>query len=434
MLVNSKTFYMNHAQEIDRYRASQDKTLHLVNIDSQYPNLDSEIDVVKMSFNNFSEIQKLIVAEKRYKLIVVTDLFELSEDIHYFLNLINQMLEKDGKVLITSINPKWNRILGVFEFLKLKNRTNKRNYIPPKKINTIARSSGLELLLTNTRQIFPFSLFGIGTFVNKLLELLLFYLNIGIKTYSLFRPLFNTKKTGSKSIIVPAKNEAGNLEGLINRIPYFGDDQEIIIVCGQSKDDTLGVANKLKVENKKLNISVLTQSGKGKANAVHEAIDFSNGDLIAILDSDISVDPETLEDFFKIIEDGYCDFVNGTRLIYGKEKGAMRFLNVLGNVSFQFLISIVIKQKLTDSLCGTKVFRRTYLDHLKDWSDSSLIRDPFGDFDFIFSAAYSGQKILEYPVHYRSRTYGSTQISRFRDGWKLLIYFINSLYRFNVSK
>ena len=194
------------------------------------------------------------------------------------------------------------------------------------------------------------------------------------------------------------------------------------------------VANKLKDENKKLNISVLTQSGKGKANAVHEAIEFSNGDLIAILDSDISVDPETLEDFFKIIEDGYCDFVNGTRLIYGKEKGAMRFLNVLGNVSFQFLISIVIKQKLTDSLCGTKVFRRNYLDHLKDWSDSSLIRDPFGDFDFIFSAAYSGQKILEYPVHYRSRTYGSTQISRFRDGWKLLIYFINSLYRFNVSK
>ena len=167
-----------------------------------------------MSFNNFSEIQKIIDAEKRYKLIVVTDLFELSEDIHYFLNLINQMLEKDGKVLITSINPKWNRILGVFEFLKLKNRTNKRNYIPPKKINTIARSSGLELLLTNTRQIFPFSLFGVGTFVNKLLELLLFYLNIGIKTYSLFRPLFNTKKTGSKSIIVPAKNEAGNLEGL----------------------------------------------------------------------------------------------------------------------------------------------------------------------------------------------------------------------------
>ena len=434
MLVNSKTFYSNHAREIDRYRTSQDESLHLVNIDSQYPNLDYEKNIVKMSFNNYSEIQKLIEAGGKFKLIVVTDLFELSEDIHYFLNLINKLLENDGKLLITSINPKWNRILSYFEFLKLKNRTNKRNYIHPKKINTIARSSGLELLLTNTRQIFPFSLFGIGIFLNKLLEFLLFYLNFGIKTYSLFRPLFNTKKTESKSIIVPAKNEEGNLEDLINRIPYFGDDQEIVIICGQSKDDTLGVANKLKKENKKLNISVLTQSGKGKANAVHEAIEYSNGELIAILDSDISVDPETLEDFFKIIEDGYCDFVNGTRLIYGKEKGAMRFLNVLGNVSFQFLISIVIKQKLTDSLCGTKVFRRNYLDHLKDWSDSSLIRDPFGDFDFIFSAAYSGQKILEYPVHYRSRTYGSTQISRFRDGWKLLIYFINSLYRFNVSK
>ena len=145
-------------------------------------------------------------------------------------------------------------------------------------------------------------------------------------------------------------------------------------------------------------------------------------------------DPETLSHFFKIIEDGHADFVNGTRLIYGKEKNAMRLLNVLGNLLFQALISIVIKQKLTDSLCGTKVFKRSYLNHLNKWAGSTIIKDPFGDFDFIFSAAYSGQKILEYPVHYRSRKYGSTQISRFRDGWKLLIYFINSLYKFNVSR
>ncbi len=106
----------------------------------------------------------------------------------------------------------------------------------------------------------------------------------------------------------------------------------------------------------------------------------------------------------------------------------MQFLNILGNLLFQFMISLVIKQKLTDSLCGTKVFKKSYLDFLNRWSNSTKINDPFGDFDFIFSAAYSGQKILEYPVHYRSRKYGSTQISRFRDGWRLLFYFINFVF------
>ncbi|GIR19826.1 hypothetical protein CM15mP35_00870 [bacterium] len=128
---------------------------------------------------------------------------------------------------------------------------------------------------------------------------------------------------------------------------------------------------------------------------------------------------------FEIIENGYADFVNGTRLIYGKEKNAMRFLNSIGNLFFQFFISIVIKQKLTDSLWVQRFLKRN-LDLLYDWQKTNIVKDPFGDFDLIFSAAYSGQKILEYPVHYRSRKYGSTQISRFKDGWKLLSYFMIS--------
>ena len=150
----------------------------------------------------------------------------------------------------------------------------------------------------------------------------------------------------------------------------------------------------------------------------------SKYDLIAILDSDISVDPETLINFFKIIEDGHADFVNGTRLIYGKEKNSMQFLNIIGNLIFQSLISLVIKQKLTDSLCGTKVFKKSYLNFLYRWSEDLIIKDPFGDFDFLFSAAFSGQKILEYPF-YRSRNMEQLNF-RFKDGWTFWL-FINSL-------
>lgn len=434
MLISSKTFYENHSREIERYNHSILKSIHLVNIDSNYQLRSGEDTVLKIEFNNLEPLENLISKNEQFDFVSLTDLFELSDDIYLLLLKISKILKKDGKLLITSINPKWNKILSFFEFVKLKKQSQKRNYINPNKINNIARSAGLELISTNTRQILPFNALQIGRSFNKLLEFIFFYLNIGIKTYSLFRFVNIEPKSFTKSIIVPAKNEAGNLEELINRIPYFNSDYEIIIICGESKDDTVKVAKNIKLNNPNIDIKVLGQTGKGKANAVYEGLNESKYDLIAILDSDISVDPETLINFFKIIEDGHADFVNGTRLIYGKEKNSMQFLNIIGNLIFQSLISLVIKQKLTDSLCGTKVFKKSYLNFLYRWSEDLIIKDPFGDFDFLFSAAFSGQKILEYPVHYRSRKYGATQISRFKDGWKLLIYFINSLYKFNVSR
>mgnify|MGYP001168147983 CR=1 FL=1 len=433
MKINSKTFYKNHLNEINRYYSKPDSVLHIVNKISTLPDLKDITDTIQIDIGKEESIFAN-KSQKKYDLVVITDLFELSDDIYLFLKKITQFLEPSGKLLITSINPKWNNLIKVFELLKLKNITKRRNYIHPKKINNIAKSTGLELIHKNTRQIIPFSLFGIGNILNKILEFLFSFFNFGIKTYSLFRLENISKQVMSKSIIVPAKNEEGNLKELISRIPNFDSKNEIIIICGNSKDKTLEKANELAKKLPEKNIKVYEQSSKGKSGAVYEALDHCEGELIGILDADISVDPETLVDFFEIIEKGYADFVNGTRLIYGKERNSMRFLNTIGNIFFQFIISIVIRQKLTDSLCGTKIFKKEYLNFLYKWQASNLVKDPFGDFDLIFSAAYSGQKILEYPVHYRSRKYGTTQISRFRDGWKLLSYFLISFYKFNVSK
>ena len=433
MKINSETFYKNHINEISRYYSVNDSVLHVVNSESNIQVLDEFYDTLKIDISSQDNLMEFY-DDKKYDLVVITDLFELSDDIYLFLKNISKFINSNGKLLITSINPKWNNFIKVFEILKLKNTTKKRNYIHPKKINNIAKSTGFEIIHKNTRQILPFSIFGLGTFLNKVFEFLLSLLNIGIKTYTLFRIENSPKKEMSKSIIIPAKNEEGNLEELIERIPTFECQNEILIICGKSKDNTLEKSHKLAKQFKEKNIYVFEQTSKGKAGAVNEVLDNCSGELIAILDADISVDPETLDDFFEIIENGYADFINGTRLIYGKEKKAMRFLNTIGNLFFQFLISLVIKQKLTDSLCGTKIFKRENLDLLYDWQKTNIIKDPFGDFDLLFSAAYSGQKILEYPVHYRSRKYGSTQISRFKDGWKLLSYFLISLYKFNVSK
>jgi len=432
--VSSKNFYLNHSKEIDRYLNKNIKSLHLVNKTSNVVENLNVDKTVLIEFNEIENLKEITETNEVYDIVIVTDLFELSDDIYNFLIEINKILSNEGKILITSINPKWNMLISFFEVFKLKQFTGKRNYINPKKINNIAKSTGLELVLTNSRQIFPFKLFGIGNFVNKILEAVFSYFGLGIQMYSLFRKITNTEIPKSKSIVIPAKNEEGNLEELLSRIPkQIYSDLELIIVCGPSKDGTLSKALELQKNNNILEIKVMEQTMNGKANAVFEGFEKCNGELIAILDSDLSVDPETLIDFFDIVENGSADFINGTRLIYGKEKGSMRFLNNIGNIIFQFLISIVIRQKLTDSLCGTKVFKKSYLEFLNRWRNSKKIKDPFGDFDFIFSAAFSGQKILEYPVHYRSRKYGKTQISRFRDGWKLLFYFISSFVKFNSS-
>ena len=201
-------------------------------------------------------------------------------------------------------------------------------------------------------------MFGIGNLLNDILEILLFKLNLGVNNYLLLSKIEKETKSYSKTIIVPAKNEELNLEPIINRIPIFSSDYVIILICAKSSDKTVETAYLLQKKYKNLPIKVIEQKSKGKGPGVLEAIEISNNELITILDSDLSVDPETLPMFFEIIEKGRADFVNGTRFVYKMEDGAMRKLNSIGNLFFQYIISIVISNKLTDSLCGTKVFKK----------------------------------------------------------------------------
>ena len=258
---------------------------------------------------------------------------------------MDTILKENGKIIINSINPKWNLFLTIFEFLRFKQNSQARSYIHHKKVYSIAESSGFKLNATFTRQIFPFKLLTIGNFLNKILEIILFKFNLGINNYLILSKSNNKYIPMTKSIIVPAKNEEKNLYPLISRIPKFETPYEIIIVCGKSKDLTLEEAQRIQEEFSNIDIQVIEQESKGKGPGVLEAINLCKYDLITVLDSDISVAPETLIDFFNIVEEGKADFVNGTRFVYKMEKGAMRKLNNLGNLFFQFIISIVINKK-----------------------------------------------------------------------------------------
>jgi len=431
--LSRKEFYKNHFSEIEKYILPTNSTLHITSSASENELNHKKYDTIYVDSTKDLETQEFNLENKKYDFIVITDIFEVSSDIYEFVKLFKKFLKQEGKVLLTSINPKWNLLFRVFESIGIKRTSQINSYIKPSKISNIFYSLNFEKINSYNRQVFPFRILGIGKFINIFLEITLSFFNLGIKTYFLYQLKNEVKEEYSKSIIVPAKNESGNLHELINRIPTFSSNYEIIIVCGPSKDNTFEVANSIRDERLDLDIIVFEQTKNGKANAVWEAIKQSKYDAIAILDADISVDPEELTNFFEVIENTNCDFVNGTRLMYPMENSAMRYINKIGNRSFQYLISKLIGINLSDTLCGTKIFKKSRIDSLYAWQEKLIISDPFCDFDLIFSSAYSGAKILEYPVHYRSRKYGKTNISRFRDGWKLILYLLNSLILFKSS-
>jgi len=426
--ISNKTFYNRHSSEVEKFVKDQD-ALHIINIKSKAKVVDNYSDLMYIDFDNLDEV---IEISKHYDVIVLTDIVEMHQDIFSFLKGLSGKLKINGKLIISSFNYKYKLFINFFELINIKDSGQGYSYIRKRNLINITSGLGYDYVNTFTKQIVPFHLLGLGSFINVILESLLYLFGLGIKTYSIFRVQTNKVSNYSKALIIPAKNEEGNLERLIKRLPQQ-EKYEIIIPCGISEDKTVEVAKSLVKKFTNFKIITFIQTGKGKANAVWEALELVESDIVAILDADISVDPETIPNFFEILDKNEADFVNGTRLIYQMEKGSMRYINHLGNRVFQFVISRVINYPLTDSLCGTKVFRKSHFIHIQEWQRKLKSQDPFGDFDLIFSAAYTGQKIIEYPIHYKTRTYGKTQISRFRDGFKLIKYLLNSYIVLNTS-
>ncbi len=410
--------------------------LSLVNSKSSFRDYPSALETILVDPEVGLNIESIAFKNKKYKTIFLTDLFEVSTDILELLSMVNKLLGKDGIIVICSINQKWNRILNLFERLNLKDENQKRLFINSTIVLNIAKVAGLEFVTQRNKQIFPFKMLGLGSLINNLLEILFFPFSFGIRIYSILnqQERLHEEKKYSKSIIIPAKNEEKNLKPLLNQIPKLEEDHEIILAIGDSEDKTYEVAEEIKeAPYWPFEVKVIKQTGKGKANAVWEAVEEASKEVIIILDADISVNPETIVQFNSVIDTGKASFVNGTRLIYGMESGAMRIVNNLGNRIFQYIVSIIIGQKITDSLCGTKVFFRKDFNKIKLWKKLVQMKDPFGDFDMIFTAGYFGLKILEIPVRYQARVYGVTQIKRFRDGYKLIIYLLNSIKIFKMS-
>jgi len=221
-------------------------------------------------------------------------------------------------------------------------------------------------------------------------------------------------------VIVPARNESGNIEDIIERMPMMGSRTELIFVEGNSTDDTYESIERALTAPDRDYVSLLQQPGVGKGDAVRHGYAHATGDVLMILDADMTVAPEELPRFYRAIADGSGEFINGVRLVYPMESQAMRTLNYMGNKFFSLTFSWILRQPIKDTLCGTKVLTRTSYDEIAANRSYFGDFDPFGDFDLLFGAAKSNLKIVDLPIRYRDRTYGDTNISRWRHGVLLL--------------
>ena len=236
------------------------------------------------------------------------------------------------------------------------------------------------------------------------------------------RPLQKHSATNpSLSIIVPARNEAGTIERIIRELPTVGAFTEVIFVEGHSTDNTRDVIKKAVAGytgDKRVRLAV--QEGKGKGDAVRKGFEMAEGDMLAIYDADMTVPSEDVAKFYNAIIENRGDFINGSRLVYPVEKGAMRLLNMAANFFFSVAFSAILGQPLKDTLCGTKVLRKRDYERIVAHRAFFGDFDPFGDFDLLFGAAKLNLKIVDLPIRYRERVYGTTNISRWRHGWLLL--------------
>jgi glycosyltransferase involved in cell wall biosynthesis len=256
---------------------------------------------------------------------------------------------------------------------------------------------------------------------------------LALTNWIVARPLPQELDETSVSIVCPCRNEQGHVAELVRRIPDFGVPTEVIFVEGNSSDDTRGEILRQIEAHPDRDLRFVPQTGKGKGDAVRTGFAAARNDVLMILDGDLSVRPEDLPKFHRGLVEGRAEFVNGSRLVYDMEPGAMRFLNMLGNRAFARLLKAIIGQRVKDTLCGTKVLLRRDYERIASGRSYFGEFDPFGDFDLLFGAARQGLKVVDLPVRYQPRTYGETNISRWRHGVLLLRMTLFAFWKFKVA-
>lgn len=362
--------------------------------------------------------------EGPFDVILLSDTVGSAGDAQALLELLRRFAAPHTRLIVSYRSGGWEPILSTAEKLGLKMPQGDQNWLSPDDVMNLMDLAGWQPVRREWRQLVPRRLLGVGTAINRWLAPLPLLRRLCLRHYVVARlepspPAAAEAPAPSVTVLVPCRNERGNIESAVARLPAFAPDVEIMFVEGHSRDGTYEECLRVQAAYPDRDVKVMRQPGKGKGDAVHAGFAQARGDVLMILDADLTVPPESLPKFYEAVRSGKGEFINGTRLVYPMEDRAMRFLNHLANQGFARIFSYLLNARFTDTLCGTKVMWRR--DYRRIMANKAYFGDfdPFGDFDLIFGAAKLNLKIVEVPIRYADRTYGETQISRFRHGLML---------------
>jgi SAM-dependent methyltransferase len=358
---------------------------------------------------------------EQFDFVILSDLLNDLWDVQAVLQQVAKFCTPRTRIVFNIFSQLWQLPLRLAQRLGLKQPTLSQNWLAVEDVQNMLHLANLEMVHRSEEILWPVYTPLIDTFSNRIL-VRFWPFNQGAMTHVIVaRPAavpVDLKPT--VSVIVPARNEAGNIPAIFSRVPEMGGRTELIFVEGHSSDDTYTAIEQAIAANPGRNARLFRQTGKGKGDAVRLGFAEARGEILMILDADLTVPPEDLPRFYDAIRTGKGDFINGVRLVYPMEEQAMQTLNLAANKVFGMLFTWLLGQSLRDTLCGTKVLRKT--DYNRIVANRSYFGDfdPFGDFDLLFGAAKLNLKLLDLPIRYRQRTYGNTNIQRFHHGWLLL--------------
>ncbi|HVS71538.1 MAG TPA: glycosyltransferase [Phycisphaerae bacterium] len=362
-----------------------------------------------------------------FDVIVLSGVLHQLYDLHTALEALRPVCHDRTRILIVTFSRLWHPVVRAGEMARWKTRIPDESWLPPYEVAGLLKQCDFDIVSQQPAILLPLPIPLVSNLANRWLAPLPGFRLFDLCTLTIARMLPRTNRLELPervSVIVPARNEAGNIQPLLDRLPALGKETEVVFVEGNSTDDTWAAIQKTVTDYQAgggpFLLKALQQSGKGKGDAVRLGFSQATGEVLMILDADLSVPPEELPRFVQLLARNQCDFANGSRLVYPMDRHAMQFLNMIANKLFGWMFTFLLSQRLRDTLCGTKVLRRA--DYEKIVANRAYFGDfdPFGDFDLLFGAARLNLKIADVPVHYKQRVYGSTNISRFRHGLLLL--------------